>query len=258
MEAILTDPSQIKGHIYLITNTITNTGYVGQTVSHRKNHGKYRFFGYEGRFRDHISEAVCNTKKKQCSYLNNAIRSHGKDAFMVALLEECDTCQMDDREKYYIQQYNTLYPNGYNLTLGGKGQRYIKVVDADTSERNTPKKRGGCTERSEATRQKMSTQLKKIFSDETVRNDLMKRTQKQHEAAKLERFKGVIINISDLDRYIRKINSKYSGEIVKITVDGISARFVGKHESYDILYQRAKDFLQNVYYATLSNCSGKP
>jgi group I intron endonuclease len=258
METILTDPSKINGHIYIITNTTTNKVYIGQAVSHRKNRGKYRFFGYEGRFRDHLSEALCNTKKKQCSYLNNAIRHYGKDAFMVALLEECDISQMDDRERHYIQQYNSVYPTGYNLTVGGKGQRYIKVEDAVTPERNTPKKRGGCTERSEATRQKMSTELKKIFSDESVRKELMKRTQKQHEAAKLERFKGVKIDISNIDHYIYKINSKNTGEIAKVVVDGKSARFVGKHESYDILYQRAKEFLQNVYYATLSNCSGKP
>ena len=63
MNEILNDNSQVVGHIYLITNIQTNKQYVGQTLSHRKNKTKYRPFGYQGRFKDHISEAVCNTKK---------------------------------------------------------------------------------------------------------------------------------------------------------------------------------------------------
>ena len=121
MSQIITDKSQVIGHIYLIERIGKKSKYyVGQSVSHRKNHGKYRPFGYEGRFRDHVSEALCNTKKKQCWYLNNAIRRYGKDAFNVSLLETCALTNMDEREQYYIQEYNSLYPNGYNLTTGGK------------------------------------------------------------------------------------------------------------------------------------------
>ena len=69
MDEILDDNSKVIGHIYLITCTETNKYYVGQTLSHRKNRNKYRPFGYQGRFKDHISEALCNTKKKQCTYL---------------------------------------------------------------------------------------------------------------------------------------------------------------------------------------------
>ena len=81
MNEILIDNTQVKGHIYVITNISTNKQYVGKTLSHRKNHNKYRPFGYIGRFKDHISEALCNTKKKQCNYLNNSIRQYGKDQF---------------------------------------------------------------------------------------------------------------------------------------------------------------------------------
>lgn len=255
MEAIITDPQKIKGHIYVITNRVTNKQYIGQTVSHRKNHNKYRLFGYEGRFRDHISEAICNTKKKQCSYLNNAIRQYGKDVFSVALLTECEVNIMDTMEQHYIREYNTLYPNGYNLTLGGKGQRYIQFSQDNTL--NTPKKRGGCTERSEETRRKMSAQLKNTFSNIDIRQDLMKRTQEQHASSKLQRFIGTTIDINNLDQYIYKINSKISGIMFKIKVGDKSTSFVGKHETPDELYQRAIDFLHSVYNATLSNCSGK-
>ena len=62
MNEILHNNSQVVGQIYLIKNTITNKNYVGQTLSHRKNHNKYRPFGFIGRFKDHIGEAICNTK----------------------------------------------------------------------------------------------------------------------------------------------------------------------------------------------------
>ena len=120
MNEILDDDSKVIGHIYLITNTQTNKKYVGQTVSHRKNRNKYRPFGFEGRFKDHISEALCNTKKKQCNYLNNSIRQYGKEAFKVELITECSKSELDTMEEMYIKEYNTLYPNGYNLTIGGK------------------------------------------------------------------------------------------------------------------------------------------
>ena len=67
MTDILLDNSNVVGHIYKITNIKTNKIYIGQTLSHRKNRGKYRPFGYEGRFKDHLSEALCNSKKKQCT-----------------------------------------------------------------------------------------------------------------------------------------------------------------------------------------------
>ena len=103
---------QISGQIYYIENTNTKKGYVGQTLTHRKNKGKYKPFGYNGRFKDHISEALCNTKKKQCRYLNNAIRLYGSEVFIVKLLHECPREDLDSKEKEYILTMNTLYPNG--------------------------------------------------------------------------------------------------------------------------------------------------
>lgn len=55
------------------------------------------------------------------SYLYNALRKFGPDQFEFTVLEECSEEQLDAREKHYIDLYNTLYPNGYNLTPGGDG-----------------------------------------------------------------------------------------------------------------------------------------
>jgi len=140
MEKILeiTEKDEIKGHIYKIINTKTNKIYVGQTRSHRLNKNKYRPFGYIGRFNDHISEAINNTKKKQCTILNNSIRKHGKDKFKVELITECSIDELNKLEIENIKKFNSLHPNGYNMTIGGKNPTKI-LVEKDL---NNFKKRG--------------------------------------------------------------------------------------------------------------------
>ena len=83
----INEKEKIYGEIYLISNTENNKLYVGQTRSHRLNRNKYRPFGSIGRFNDHIIEAINNTKKKQCTYLNNSLRKYGKEKFSVKILE---------------------------------------------------------------------------------------------------------------------------------------------------------------------------
>ena len=73
---IIDDKTKIYGEIYLIQCLVSKKCYVGQTLSHRLQHKRYRPFGTEGRWKDHVSEAINNTKKKQCTYLNNAIRKY--------------------------------------------------------------------------------------------------------------------------------------------------------------------------------------
>ena len=105
--------------IYKITNTVTNKLYIGQTVSHVLNHNKYRRYGCEKRLDSHISEAIRNNKKNQCHFLNNSIRKHGGDKFIVELIDKCDMNSGDETESKYIKQYNSMFPTGYNLKIGG-------------------------------------------------------------------------------------------------------------------------------------------
>jgi len=50
---------------------------------------------------------------------NNAMNKHGADGFEFEVLEYCSSDLMDEREVYWINQLNSLYPSGYNLTSGG-------------------------------------------------------------------------------------------------------------------------------------------
>ena len=118
--------SKIFGLIYIIKNTETGLNYVGQTVSHRKNRGKYRPFGILGRFKDHVSEAINNTKRKQCSYLNNAIRKYGSTSFQVELLEVCALECLNLREQHYIATLDTLFQKVIILQKVEKHWRFIQ------------------------------------------------------------------------------------------------------------------------------------
>ena len=115
---IIDDQNKRYCEIYKITNLTTDKIYVGQAVSHILNHKRYRPYGHEGRFRCHISEAF-STKKNQSHYLNNAIRKYGVADFVVELIECCEIKNADEKETHYIKEFNSLFPNGYNLKNGG-------------------------------------------------------------------------------------------------------------------------------------------
>lgn len=115
---IIDDPSKRYCEIYKIINNTNDKVYIGQCVSHILNHKRYRPYGYKGRFKSHIHEAYSN-KKNQCHYLNNAIRKYGVEQFSVELIESCELEKVNDKEIYYIHLFNSLFPNGYNLKIGG-------------------------------------------------------------------------------------------------------------------------------------------
>lgn len=88
--------------IYLITNKLNNMQYVGQSVD------------IEDRlYRHSITNDNC--------YLHNAIKKYGWDNFKTEIVEYCEPNKeiLNAKEIYYIQYFNTLMPNGYNMTKGG-------------------------------------------------------------------------------------------------------------------------------------------
>ena len=53
--------------------------------------------------------------------LQNAIRKYGEQNFSFDVLEECSNEELGEREKYYIQKYDSFIKNGkgYTMTFGG-------------------------------------------------------------------------------------------------------------------------------------------
>lgn len=101
------------GDIYCITSP-SGKKYIGQAVKYLKNGKKW---GYINRWKEHIRDS---RTKNCCRLLNNSIRKYGYENFKLELIKESIIDELDKYEQQYILEFNTLSPNGYNLTYGGK------------------------------------------------------------------------------------------------------------------------------------------
>ena len=96
--------------IYLITDLTNSKQYVGQTV-----------YTKDERWRGHLYGDL---------YIDRAIRKHKPENFEVKTLEFVDKEELlNEREKYWIQELNTLIPNGYNILPGGNCHAGVSVTD---------------------------------------------------------------------------------------------------------------------------------
>lgn len=104
---------QNKGKIYIIRNSINNKVYIGQTTQ-----------SLNKRFNGHC----CYSKSDRSvnMYIKRAIHKYGRNNFSIELLEECSIEDLNTREQYWINRYDS-YNNGYNLTLGGQDSNYFNL-----------------------------------------------------------------------------------------------------------------------------------
>lgn len=109
----------MKGYIYLIENKINEKKYVGKTYN-----------SIEHRWKEHLRDFRKERNKKRPLY--EAMMKYGPENFIISELEYCENCE--DREKYWINYYNT-YHNGYNATLGGDGKLYFPISDEEVIQK---------------------------------------------------------------------------------------------------------------------------
>lgn len=94
------------GYIYLITNKENGKQYIGKTA-----------FTIENRWKEHCKNFQY---LRDDMPLHKAMLKYGVDCFSIEEVEQCDNTLLDERERYWINYYDT-YNNGYNATLGGEG-----------------------------------------------------------------------------------------------------------------------------------------
>ena len=102
------------GYIYKITNLQNNKIYIGKTTT-----------CIQERFSKHIYEANTPNTKGYTFILHKAFRKYGINNFNIEQIEEIDNSLLNDREIYWINFYNSMIPNGYNMTFGGEGSTKI-------------------------------------------------------------------------------------------------------------------------------------
>lgn len=101
-------------YIYKMENKINGKKYIGQTNNFRL------------RMNGHKSDAFNKNSTAYNYPLSCAIRKYGWDNFNNAIIEEIPDDEsfeiVDEREKYFIQYYDSLSnKSGYNITIGGQG-----------------------------------------------------------------------------------------------------------------------------------------
>uniref|UniRef100_A0A6C0HX75 GIY-YIG domain-containing protein n=1 Tax=viral metagenome TaxID=1070528 RepID=A0A6C0HX75_9ZZZZ len=257
----LDEYDKVEGEIYKITNKINNKSYVGQTRSHRLNHAKYRPFGFLGRFKDHVSESMSN-KKNQSRYLNSALLKYGNENFICEKIHTCKVDELDTYERHYILEYETKYPNGYNLTDGGQIRGSLKGSKILLNENELVKpivKEKRDLKRSDYTKSLISERLIAFKSDPNVRKSQMETTQRQHFNAKFDRFKNVLIEKENIEKYIFVINNyTLNYQYVRVVIDKVKTNFIGKHENIENIKDRAKTFIQELIKWQCDQIAGTP
>lgn len=97
----------VKGTIYKIMNQKNGLIYIGQTVQ-----------TFKRRMRSHISHLQAGTHHNEL--LQRAYNKYGIDVFKFEIIETCDKEILDERERYWINFYDsTNHAKGYNFESGG-------------------------------------------------------------------------------------------------------------------------------------------
>lgn len=87
--------------IYKFTNKINGKSYIGQSTNIERRHKEHKYRNGEN------------------TLFHKAIKEYGFDNFDFSIIEYCSADELNDKEVFYIKKYNTLIPNGYNVSEGG-------------------------------------------------------------------------------------------------------------------------------------------
>lgn len=104
--------------IYKYQNLINNKIYIGQAIDIAQRRREHRY-------------DASNSKRDNCIF-HKALRKYGEDNFSFEVIEKCSKDILNERERYWIEYYNSIIPNGYNMTTGGdsaQGEIFKKAVE---------------------------------------------------------------------------------------------------------------------------------
>lgn len=103
----------IKGPLIYMLTFPSDRRYIGQTSR-----------TYEERMKSHKNSI---NSSHGCRLVKAAIKKYGWDSVIKEVLVLCDKDSLDSYETKFIDIYNTLAPNGYNLETGGHGNKVIST-----------------------------------------------------------------------------------------------------------------------------------
>lgn len=103
--------------IYIIENIITKDAYIGQAINM-----KQRIIDHRSR----LHRNKHNYSNGNPTILQSAWNKYGEENFRFSVLEYCDTSELNNKEKFYINKYQSnrcKSGHGYNMNDGGAGQK---------------------------------------------------------------------------------------------------------------------------------------
>lgn len=104
--------------IYKITNLINGKIYIGQSIN------------IQQRWKAHRTRPFYKEGEQYQIPLYRAIRKYGLQNFSFEVIEECFENQLNEKEQYYIEYYDTTNQDkGYNLTKGGQTGSIDVILD---------------------------------------------------------------------------------------------------------------------------------
>lgn len=194
------------GIIYQIINDINQHRYIGQTRT-----------SLEARWQKHISRFKWENQSKG---IYGAFAKYGIENFHIEPIENCPDDILDEREKFWIEYYNTFYGDGYNLTIGGQDGACFKIdlpkeeiISLYCSRQYSCDDIGdiyGCSGNT------ISHRLKEwgISKVSTIKQEEIQKKNLEKGRHRPEQYESLIPHINSLKKKVARLNNK--GEIEKI------------------------------------------
>lgn len=220
--------------IYLITNLKTNLVYIGQSINIKNRIISHHIYEYTNK-----NNTMYNSK------FYKSLRKYGLENFKVEVLELCKKELLDEREIYWIKQYDS-YHNGYNSTEGGK------MLPFYTNANSIKKKRKNTLSRNTSLQGEKHPRAK--LSNQEVIN--IRQRYKDGETCEFiyEDYKDIYTNYPTFKRIIFGKSYKYVGNIPKKEEIRYTNKnkTIGKIPSDKIIEIRKKYSEGNYTYSILS------
>ena len=172
-------------NICVYTVDLENKKYVGIT---RDTKTRWRMHAYPS---------------SKCRYIRNALLKYGVDKAKFEIIErDVSPEDADEREQYHIDRLNTLTPNGYNLTSGGRYHRHSEETkqlmrewwqDYENRERRAASLNK--TQNTPEYKEKVRQQLLRQWQDEEYRESIknMMIAEWANEEQRKKRIQSLII-----------------------------------------------------------------
>lgn len=181
------------GIIYKIVNKVNGKIYIGQTKRQLKD-----------RFNNH-----CFNSKTRSSPLYQSFRKYGINNFDIFEIEKCDNSLLNVKEEFYINEYNSLTPSGYNILKGSISQGLSQDwLDSETF------KQGRKKQADKLRSIPLTKKHKKNISLSRINNPKVIEANKKNSQKYAEKYKGIkpIALINGLER-LKQIKGKTYEEI---------------------------------------------